>query len=259
MAVDKTIITKVVSYLEHLGLSSEQSQVYLYLLQHGPSSVLAISRGLKTGRTKLYPMLERLTSSQLVVTHERHYGTSYEAQSPQAVEFLVSEKESTAHQLRSGLPTILNTLNTLQDHSPTSSRIVEYKGVDGLKQMNFNLTKAQSEYRVFELAGLHKHLGVHFANNMRSRTRDANINTYDLTNNAKRHLEPGVQGSQNLVRFIDPKVFTIQFETFIYDNCVALLSYDQQDLLGVEIYDSKLASQQRQLFDLLWSQARNLS
>jgi hypothetical protein len=258
MAVDKSITTKVVTYLKHLGLTSEQADVYLYLLQNGPSSVLSISRGLKTGRTKLYPLLERLTADQLVVTHERHYGTSYEAQDPNVVEFLVSEQELAANKLRSELPSILNTLSTLHSKSPATSRVVEYKGIDGLKQMNFNLTKARSQYRVFELAGLDKHLGDHFANRIRERTADKNLTTYDLTNNPNRTLEPGVGGQSNHVRYIDPKVFTIQFETFIYDNCVGLVHYDHDDIFGVEIYNQKLASQQRQIFDLLWSQAHKI-
>lgn len=255
MTVDKSLQNKVVGYLKHLGLNDEQAQVYLYLLSHGPSSVLAISRGIKTGRTKLYPLLEALCEKQLVVTHERHYGTSYEAQPPQAVEFLVSERERAAQGLRSSLPAALNILTTLQANSPTHSKIIEYKGVDGLKQMNFNLTKAEGEYRTFELAGLDKHLGAHFADKMRERYVERNLTSYDLTNNPNRANEPGADLPNAHVRYIDPKVFAIEFEMTVYNNCVALLSYENDDIFGVEIYNDKLARQQRQLFDAMWAQA----
>ena len=52
--------------------------------------------------------------------------------------------------------------------------------------------------------------------------------------------------------------FKIEFETYIYNNVVALLSYDKDDIFGVEIHNDKLARQQEQLFDLLWSQAKSL-
>src|SRR4030095_5896780 len=139
MDVDKILRQKVVRYLQHLGLDDEQAQAYIFLLSTGSSTVLAISRGLKTGRTKLYPLLENLAEKQLLTIHERHYGTSYEAQPPQVLEFLVSEHERKAEALRSNLPAATNILNQLQLQSPTNSRIVEYRGVDGLKQMNFNL------------------------------------------------------------------------------------------------------------------------
>lgn len=259
MTVDKSLHQKVVRYLERLGLDQEQAHIYLFLLQAGPSTVLAISRGLKTGRTKLYPLLEELAEKQLITIHERHYGTSYEAQSPHVIEFLVNESERKAESLRSNLPAITNILGQLQVESPTTSRIAEYRGVEGLKQMNFNLTKADKEYRVFELAGLDKLLGKHFADKMRTITREKRMNTYDLTNNKNRANESGViENPLAATRYIDPSVFKIQFETLIYNNCVALLSYDKEDIFGVEIYNDKLAAQQKQLFDLLWSQAKIL-
>ncbi len=195
----------------------------------------------------------------LVITHERHYGTSYEAQSPSALEFLVLERERKTDGLRKNLPAVLSALTQLQSVSPSTSRIAEYQGVDGLKQMNFNLTKAEAEFRVFELAGLDKHLGSHFANKMRGIYNQKALKTYDLTNNPHREQEPGVDSPYSQVRYIDPKIFTIEFETFIYNNCVALLSYDREDIFGVEIYNDKLARQQTQLFGLLWKQAKPLA
>ena len=249
---------KVVRFLERLGLSSEQASVYIFLLQSGPSTVVAISRGINTGRTKLYPLLEELAAKQLITIHERHYGTSYEAQPPQVLEFLVSEHERKAEALRSNLPAVANVLGQLQLAAPTTSRITEYRGVDGLKQMNFNLTKAEHEYRVFELAGLDKHLGSHFAGKMRGKFAERKLQSYDLTNNPNRAHESGADSPSAAIRYINPKVFTIHFETYIYNNCVALLSYDHDDIFGVEIYNDKLAAQQKQIFDLLWSQATPL-
>ncbi len=258
MHVDKSLHQKVVKYLERLGLNTEEAGIYIFLLASGPSTVLAISRGLKTGRTKLYPLLEDLAKKQLITIHERHYGTSYEAQPPTTLEFLISEHERKAEHLRSNLASVTHYLHGMQKQSPTTSRIVEYRGLDGLKQMNFNLTKADKEYRVFELAGLDKHLGKHFAEKQRQVFRDKQITSYDLTNNPHRTQESGVDWPSARARYIDPKVFHIQFETYIYNNCTALLSYDRDDIFGVEIYSDKLAAQQKQLFDLLWSQAKNL-
>ncbi len=61
------------------------------------------------------------------------------------------------------------------------------------------------------------------------------------------------------VRYIDPVVFKIEFETYIYNSCVALLSYQTDDIFGVEIHNPQLARQQKQLFDLIWSQAQPLT
>ena len=148
MHVDNSLKDKVVGYFKQLGLDQEQALVYLFLLQTGSSSVLDISRGIKTGRTKLYPLLEDLANKQLVVIHERPYGTSYQAQKPEVIDFLVSEHERKAEALRSSLPATINILKNLEQTSPAKTKIIEYRGIDGLKQMNFNLSKAKEEYRV---------------------------------------------------------------------------------------------------------------
>lgn len=259
MVVDKSLENKVVRYLKQLGLGQEQALVYLFLLQNGPDTVLAISRGLKTGRTKLYPLLEDLAEKQLITIHERHYGTSYEAQAPAVIEFLVNEHERKAESLRSSLPAALNILKGFENNSPATTKIIEYRGIDGLKQMNFNLSKATSEYRVFELAGLDKHLGKHFADKMRERYIERGLKSFDLTNNPSRTLEPGSENPSAKVAYIDPKIFKIEFETYVYDNCVGLLNYEQDDIFGVEIYNEKLAHQQKRLFDLVWRQAEALN
>lgn len=253
MDVQKVQHQKVVRYLKRLGLEDEEPDIYVYLLSHGPQTVLQISRGISTGRTKLYPILERLADKQLITIHERHYGTTYEAQPPEVLEFIVNQHEQSAAQLRSSLPAATHLLNHLMATPPTASRIVEYRGIDGLKQMNYNLTKAKKEFRVIELAGLDKHLGKYYANKMRQRVKERGLTTYDLTNNPERISEPGIESANNHVKYISPGIFSIEFETYIYDDCVGLLSYSNDDIFGIEIYNQKLARQQRQLFDLLWN------
>lgn len=124
--------------------------------------------------------------------------------------------------------------------------------------MNWNLAKADKEFRVFELASLTKHLGKHFAEKNRERFADNNLISYDLTNNPEWQIDTNVDAyaKRSQARYIDPAIFTIEFETYIYNNCVALLSYKKDDIFGVEIYNEKLARQQKQIFDLLWSQAK---
>lgn len=261
MDAEKMLKQKVVSYLKQLGLGEEQALAYLFLLGEGPQTVLSLSRGLKTGRTKLYPLLEDLAQKQLITIYERHYGTSYEAQPPEVLEFLIAEKERKAEALRHNLKAITHALKGMRSHSPTTSKIIEYRGVDGLKQMNWNLTKAKKEFRVLELAHLDGHLGKHFAEKIRHLQSEKNITSYDLTNNPNWKIETDVLNYDKFskARYIDPQLFTIEFETYIYNNCVALLNYERDDIFGVEIYNDKLARQQKQLFELLWSQAGALA
>jgi len=243
--MDNSVEKKVVAYLKHLGLDAEGAAVYIFLLQQGPQTVLGISRGLKTGRTKLYALLETLAAQQLVTVHERHYGTSYEAAPATTLEFLVQAHESQASGLRSELAGVVHALNAAARTSPTTSRVAEYRGADGLKQLYWNVTKSHGEYRAYRLPRLRDRLEKHFLDKLQ--VAEAGMTALVLVNAA------GDAGGK--ARVVAPSLFKIEFETYIYNNCVALISQDDDRITGVEIYNDKLAQQQRQLFDLLWGQS----
>jgi hypothetical protein len=200
---------------------------------------------------------------QVVATHDRHYGTTFEALPPENLEFLVSELERKADIARHNFKESIHALTKLRVSSPTGSKVLEYRGLDGLKQMNWNLvSKAKDHYKVFELDALQNHTGFnkHFKDKLDAIEINNKLETFDLTNNPKRPIF-NTNHSERLNHFayIDPAIFTIKFETYIYNNVVALLSYEKDDIFGVEIYNENLARQQEQLFDLVWSQAKNLA
>jgi hypothetical protein len=72
--------------------SSREEAELIGIFYDTAPTVLMVSKGLKTGRQN-YIIVERLADKQLVVVHDRHYGTSYEAASPEVIEFLVGEQE----------------------------------------------------------------------------------------------------------------------------------------------------------------------
>jgi sugar-specific transcriptional regulator TrmB len=256
VGVDNNIEQKVVGYFGQLGLSREEAELYLYILRHGRQTALMISRGLKTGRTKIYAHLDKLACKQLVVVHERHYGTSYEAANPEVIEFLVNEQEREASQLRGSLPDMLHLLSDMRASSPEVSKVVDYRGVDGLKQMRWNINKAGGEFRVFESSDLNKNLDNHFTKKLNQALYlEKKLKSLVITNNFGKGVTPlGIPNVRDLLktRYIEPKTFKITFETYIYNDCVALLTCDTDDIFGVEFYNPALVSQQKQLFDLIW-------
>ncbi|HMS25436.1 MAG TPA: helix-turn-helix domain-containing protein [Acidimicrobiia bacterium] len=254
---------KVSQFLEQLDLTADQAQVFTYLHALGPTSVLSLSKALATGRTRLYPILESLAGRQLIIIHERHYGTTYEAASPQALEFLVHEREIKVGHLRDELFDVQNALLQLSGQVTKGSRVAEYRGVDGLKQINFNLTKAVDEFCVFEVARLDEHEGMteSFSNRLRETWLEKKIVSRDLTNNPKWQRHSPAQPAYVKVQrgcYVEPSVFEISLETFVYNNCVAYLHYEEGQIFGVEVYNEKLANQQKQLFEIVWSQGTEL-
>ncbi len=263
MSIKSSDRDKIEHFLLGLDLTKDQIDIYIYLNVLGPSSVLALSKAIGTGRTRLYPILESLNEIGLVKIDEKHYGTTYEALEAKSLEFLVQEKVLKAVELKENLSEMQSLITQLSNTVTKGSRVIEYKGVEGLKQINFNLTKAHKECRVYELAHLDEYevLPKAFVDRIRRSIAENKILNRDITNNPNfKYVDNPYDPDKKFQSacFVEKSVFTINVETYIYNDCIAYLQYEQSEIFGVEIYNQALADQQKSLFDLVWSQGEEI-
>ena len=252
------LIDSVTPFLNELGLTNDQVNAYLYLLHLGKSSVMNLSSAMGSGRTRLYPILESLVDLQIVKVDQQHYGTTYEALNPASLDFLVTKKETEAHRLRNEIDNITEKLTSLSGTTNGVSKVIEYRGIDGLKQINFNQTKAQDYVYVYELAHLDEHetMPQSFVDRMRRMTYVNNITSYDLSNNKDWEfvrMPTNPKGLFQKASYIPKEIFEIKVETYVYNDVIAYLGYDKDEPFGIEIYNKELVEQQKQIFKILWS------
>lgn len=175
----------------------------------------------------------------------------------------MSKYEREASIARHNLTAAVHAINEARNIAPTTSKIIEYRGIDGLKQANYNLLKADGVYYVLEKANLDQHTVIpkHFVEKLRQSFVDLGITGYDLTNNPNWKMDTQVADLDKFskARYIDPKIFEIKFETYVYNNVVTLLNYDPDDILCIEIHNPALAAQQKQLYELLWNMGTDLT
>lgn len=65
-------------------------------------------------------------------------------------------------------------------------------------------------------------------------------------------LPPNETRSNQQRRFLDKEQFYIEQNTYIYKNVTVIISQEENRWCAVEIFDSKLAKQQKNTFDNLW-------
>jgi sugar-specific transcriptional regulator TrmB len=250
---------ELANQLNIYGLSNEQSTVYIALLCNGPKTALELARLTKISRTQIYRILDELKDSQLV-DYDSSLSTSiFEAMPPSNLEAKVVAKETEALLMKSSLNETYAMLKSLAGNNPhIKSKTLHYQGIEGLKQVNWNMTKAVGEYRVFEVSHLSSFLDKKFAERCRQRTMDQKIKSYDLTNNPniyKKDLEP-VSLDLASYRYINPKILDIKFEMYVYNDVVTLVDYSSDEIFALEIYHQTLADMQKQIHRALWSLAQ---
>jgi len=240
------------------GLSEAETRLYFYLLKTGFTTALTCSRELHMGRTKVYRLLDKLKEKQLVEFKIDERGMKFGATSPQKFKQLVTAKEQEVASLKHSLPNLLEQLTTLSATTATKSKVLYYEGVEGLKQVSYNATKAKGVLRVFEMEHLSDFLPTSFAEDVRQKLVDNKVTTHDLTN---KKSFPGFTDVKNAIptynkfRHVSPKKLKINFEVLIYNDVYATYTYKNKDIFCVEVHNKELAKMQKQLFDYIWKQS----
>lgn len=249
----------LIPLIKTYGLSTDESKVYLYVLAHGFSSALVLSRQLSIARTKIYRLLDKLKIKGLVEQKLDDRGMRFGAAAPSTFQEIASKQEEISRVMQQQLPELTQKLHLLAQTKHRDSKVLYYEGIEGLKQVSYNITKARKLLRVYEMKHLSDFLSFEYAESIRRTLVEHQVTTRDLTN------EKSMSGYTDIAemvacyseyRYIDPVQLAINFEVLIYNDVYATYTYQNDAVFAVEIYNRELATMQKQLFDFVWAQAR---
>jgi sugar-specific transcriptional regulator TrmB len=254
-------VDNIVNLLKPFGLSEEEAEIYLALLDKGARSALKLSRDLKIARTNIYRHLENLVEKGLVQQKLGRLGRQFRAGSYKQLEMLIIKKEQEVEALRKISPTVFRQLASLQSGLGERTKILYYEGLDGLKQITWNSAEAEGELSIFEIKDMSAFLDYGIAEEVRKEFVRNKVHIKELTNLRKM---PAWTNVEELVakyweaRYIDPQELKMEFELLIYNNVYAIYGYRGKDIFGIEIYNEKLARMQKQLFRFMWKKAKGM-
>ena len=121
--------------LTGLGLSENETRVYLSSLALGPAPVLKIARYAGLRRTTVYPTIEALKNRGLMRTEIRGFKKLYAAENPRNLELAIASRKEK-------LVKILPELLTQYNLGGAESSIKYYEGLKPIKNLYENILKS---------------------------------------------------------------------------------------------------------------------
>jgi len=248
--------------IEPYGMMEEEAKIYLILVQNGFMSALQISRTLRLGRTKVYRILDKLIAKGLADQRLDSTGLKFGATDPSKLNQLISEREHEILSLKESLPELIENLEKMSWKKHERTKVLYYKGVEGLKQITYNSTNAKKELLTYETTNdMSEFLPQDFSEEMRQRIVDNKIFVKELTWN--KSFKPYTNVADLVTRhwetrYIDPSTFKMKTEALIYNDVYVIYNPFGEEQFGVEIYNADIADMQRQLFNLVWTQAHRI-
>lgn len=243
--------------LQAMGLSIDESDLYLLLIKSGPLSVLSASSQLDIPRTTIYRIYQELTEKGLVLPSDGRRGLKLQALPPSVFEELLHQRQADIDAHRQSLPALLGALTNMAGGNLLGSRVVYYQGVEGLKQVNLNSLEAQDEVLVYGVVQMSAFMSDESAEEIRAEIARRQIKTRQLT-----HLRTFSAWTKTdfpkflEFRYVDPAELRMQFEMLIYNDVLCAYSYSDGEAFCVEIHSPDLVGMQKQLFNFVWARAQ---
>lgn len=260
MSYDTQVIK---SYFFKLGISSEIADIYLALLAFGPQSISDLARNSGVERTRIYRLMEEMTSSSLIQVEVEYKKSIFRAAPIENLQILIAKKEQEVLDLRQQFSDMHQALTEHSVHE-SGTRIMHYRGNDGVRQMYWNQTKSKSEGLSILYENMQIRTGLSFFERWVRRCNERNMKFRSIIgdNFVKTqkdwYIEAG-HTNERLVewqgRYLPDEIFSISHSVVIYDNVTAYYNWKGGEVFGIEIYNQDIADSQRRLFELLWSQA----
>lgn len=244
---------KLLNGLKAFGLDKKEAAIYLAGLHIGSATVLELGHHAKLPRTTVYSILEKLVQEGLFHVGKRKKHTVYTPESPQALEKLFQEKQTSFQSITREL-TEINNLNFNRTHTTI------FEGTDGFKQLwRTVFNSGVKEYRLISSGqGLLEY--VH--------------EPYLLKHIVAERVKLGIKSRQLIVecrdsraviakdqkelresRFLPPGS-EVPASALIFGTKVAFITTRHENVM-IAIMSGDIAVTYRTVFDLLWQASKN--
>lgn len=245
------MLEDIKSGLLDLGLTDKEAEVYLAMLELGPSSVQDIAKRAGVNRSTTYVMIEGLKKHGLVSMFEKGKKVVFAAENPEKLMTIVSEHmgllEAKRDRLSQTLPRLMAIFNAVED----KPRVRFFEGDAGLVSIREEI--ANSKDPIWELYAVDEMLLDLVNIEPEHRIEKTKV----LRGRALISVKPGfevpyfdIEGVE--VREIDYKKLPFTGDLGIVGSRVYILSHRSRGL-GVIIDSADIAEVMKALYEMAWS------
>ncbi len=239
--------------LMKIGLSNNEADIYLALLELGPALVSKIVKKTKINRTHIYDRLEKLINKGLVsyvIKNNRKY---FHAAEPKRIIKYLEEKEEAIKQEKEDIEKILPELEKIQPKKKEES-VEVYEGKEGIKTILEDIIRSKKDILTYGSEGNFSSvikIKFYFKHHLK-KLEESGIKMKVIFNYDDSHKK--FEWSFVDVKYI-PKEYKTPTETTIYGDKVAIFLLTEEPKV-ILIKSQNIVESYTKYFNLLWKIAK---
>lgn len=248
--------------LINLGLSKEEADIYLSLLNKGGQGASELSKSTKVKRTYIYSVSASLIKKGLISQSKNGKTTVFNPMSPDKLLTLASQEKQKAEQSEQTLEAILPNLKTKYEVFDQKPVVTHYEGEAGIIKANLAVLAEKKEILAYLVINksIDKQM-EEFWDKYYTMRVSSNIHVRAITPNTKEGIEYQKRDKEELreTKLIPKDRFPLAIEKNIVGNKVVFFSVREGVLIATIIENKEIADTERAIFELAWSQADSYS
>lgn len=240
-------------FLQELGLSSKEANVYLALLRRGPSSVRQLAEAAGVNRGTTYDILKSLQEHGVVSFYDKDKKTYFVAEEPESIKHLLEDRKKSLQHLHQQFDSVLPQLSLIANSSNGTKPVARYyHGAKAIRSILLEVLAdvellAKREYFVYSSSAIAQHLYEAIPDYTKRRI-EANVSVSVIAFGAGGTVKEELAERRWISNDEVAPTYTI-----IFGNKTAFISLDDQNHpQGVILEDPSLSKTQTLLFKSLW-------
>jgi sugar-specific transcriptional regulator TrmB len=244
--------------LQELGLTKNETKVYLALLEIGLTTTSKIIKQVGINTSKVYESLERLLKKGLVsytlIKNKKHW----QAEDPKQLTTFLDEQKKEINEKQNKIEQIIPQLLTLQRLNNATAEYRIFEGIKGIKTAREEalkiLKKGDTFYLILSTYPKNKNLDGYYAEFQERRAKKGIKYKAIFNNLFKEEGEHRKALINSEIKYVVPEVLAPTW-TEIYGDCVCIGVMGSKPSVFV-IKNADVAKGYTELFSNLWKQAK---
>lgn len=244
------VINKELFHL--LGLTGNESKVYVTLLELGNSRVAEITENCGIHRRNVYDSLSRLMEKGLVSFVTVNNKKVFSPVNPKRFLEIIDEKEYNLANLRKKFNLIVPELELMKKFRD-SHDVRFFKGAEGLKSVFEDILRTKEEYMGYGPKDELREILKHYYKHVIERRVKAKIRTRFICGEESRDSKKPNPYSQ--IKYI-PEEYSSKAALRIYGDKVAIMLLSKEAPLAIVIKNRAISDGYKKYFEVMWKAAK---
>lgn len=237
--------------LESLGLSSQETKVYLATLSLGLSKASQVAQKTGIARGGVYYTLKLLKGKGFISEVIKSGVQYYSATSPQRIAVMVDEE----HELKKETALeLMKNLQSIHNSALDAPKIEVYEGYDGFKTIFHKLLERENElFRCYLSPAILEYL-PHFHEQFRKKRSGKKITIRTITQKTPvlEKIKELDDAELRETRFTDKLLEEVDLLHYILNDAIVVIRANSNEQLATYIEDRMLAQLHKNIFDSEW-------